>query len=207
MSNNSLIDLTGMRFGKLLVLKRHPENSKSGNARWICKCDCGNESIVIGSKLRSQHTKSCGCNKLSDIAQGHSTERLYRIWIGMKNRCYKKNNDNYKWYGAKGITICKEWLDSFISFREWALDNGYNDDLSIDRIDNDGSYSPKNCRWVTMKFQANNKTNNRLIQFRKKSYTVSELSDLLKVPYWTVVNQRKLGWDIEKIAKEAGYVG
>lgn len=121
----------------------------------------------------------------------------------MKNRCYKKDNDNYQYYGGRGIEICPEWKEDFIAFQTWALSNGYADNLSIDRIDTNGNYEPKNCRWVDTKTQANNRRNNRIIVYLNNEYTVSEFADFLKVSYWTVRNQLGLGWPIEKIVQKA----
>lgn len=121
----------------------------------------------------------------------------------MKNRCYKKNNDNYQYYGGRGIAICPEWKEDFIAFKTWALSNGYNSNLSIDRIDTNGNYEPKNCRWVDIKTQANNRRNNHIVIYLDNEYTISEFADFLKVSYWTVRNQLKLGWPIEKIVQKA----
>lgn len=203
MKDNQLKNLVERQFGELIVLKRNPVNSKSGNARWDCKCSCGNIATVIGSKLRSGTTKSCGCARKSKIAQGFSKTRLYRIWSLMKKRCYRNENENFKHYGGRGIEVCDEWKKDFIAFRSWALSNGYADNLSIDRIDVNGNYEPKNCRWVDTKTQANNRRNNRIIIYLNNEYTVSEFADFLKVSYWTVRNQLKLGWPIEKIVQKA----
>lgn len=203
MKDNQLKNLVERQFGELIVLKRNPVNSKSGNAHWDCKCSCGNIATVIGSKLRSGTTKSCGCARKSKIAQGFSKTRLYRIWSLMKKRCYRNENENFKHYGGRGIEVCDEWKKDFIAFRSWALSNGYADNLSIDRIDVNGNYEPKNCRWVDTKTQANNRRNNRIIIYLNNEYTVSEFADFLKVSYWTVRNQLKLGWPIEKIVQKA----
>ena len=195
---STAIDITGKRFGKLTVLKKHPEKSKSGNIRWICQCDCGNTTVVIGSHLRSNHTTSCGCNKLSKIANGHSAERIYRTWKKMHERCENPKHDRFKWYGAKGISVCKEWKD-FMIFRNWAMANGYNDSLTIDRINFKGNYCPENCRWVDMKFQANNRSNNRIIEIDQKKFTVSQLSIEYNLSQSTIFNRLKLGWDVYRI--------
>lgn len=200
MANNTLNQLTGQRFGKLTVIKRAEQNSKSGNAMWVCKCDCTNDVTVIGSHLRSGHTTSCGCNRISERSMGHSKDRLYRTWMGMHNRCYNHNHDRFKWYGGKGISICDEWHE-FISFRAWALSNGYTDELTIDRIDADRNYCPDNCKWVDMKVQANNRSNNRILQYRDKQYTATQLAEAHGLSPHTVFNRLKLGWDVDQIVE------
>lgn len=200
--NDKSIDITNCKFGKLTVIKRDLCNSKSGNAKWVCKCDCGNIISVIGSKLRNSHTTSCGCNRISEKACGHSKERLYRIWLGMNSRCNNKNADNFQWYGGRGIKICDEW-NNFMLFRQWALSSGYADNLSIDRIDSDGNYCPENCRWASYKEQQNNRSNNRIITYNNIKYTCAQFAEELDVPYYTIKNQIKLGWSIEKIVDKA----
>lgn len=152
-SKTATKEIIGQRFGKLTVISRHGTH-KRGGALWKCQCECGNECIAKTSDLTRGSTTSCGCNR----GKHHMTDtRLYRIWKGMKSRCYYPNNDNYDYYGGRGIEICEEWRDNFEEFRNWALQNSYNDDLSIDRIDVDGNYEPSNCRWVDWKTQCNNR--------------------------------------------------
>ena len=164
-----LVDLTGQRFGKLVVVER-AGSSISGFAMWRCRCDCGKIAIVIGRNLRTGNTRSCGClyvdernTRLATINITHGATccgnrtRLYNIWSGMKERCYNHSAINYKNYGGRGITICTEWLHDFKAFRDWALSHGYQEGLSIDRIDNDKGYSPDNCRWATAKEQRHNR--------------------------------------------------
>lgn len=162
------IDLIGQRFGRLIVVSR-AENDRQGQAQWNCVCDCGNFSIVRSRHLKYGRVKSCGCYHLERDSECHtkhslSETRLYKIYLGMKQRCYNTKNHAYKHYGGRGITICAEWLDkdnSFINFYNWAMSNGYRSDLSIDRIDVNGNYEPCNCRWATAKEQQNNRRNNR----------------------------------------------
>ena len=187
-------------FGKLTVLHRADINSKSGNARWVCQCKCGNTSIVIGSKLRIGYTKSCGCNKTSETACGESGTRLHRIWTLMFKRCYDPESHNYHWYGGRGITICPEWKD-FFAFKEWAITHGYKETLTIDRIDSLKGYSPINCRWATAKEQQNNKRSNKILKFNSQTYTATQFADALSLSTYTVFNRLKMGWTPERIAK------
>lgn len=206
MRKSTIIDLTHQTFGKLFVLEKDNIKTKSGNTKWICQCECGGRVSVIGSHLRSGHTKSCGCNKISDIARGFSATRLYRIWVNMHNRCYNEKHDSFQWYGKKGVTICNEW-HNFIPFREWALSNGYNDKLSIDRISSAGNYEPKNCRWKTQKEQMNNVSSNHIIEHQGIKYTMAEFSDNHGLNYWTVNNRIRAGWSLKRIIETPERVG
>ncbi len=175
-----LTDLTGRRFGRLIVLNRHTEN-KRGKPVWVCKCDCGNITCVPGSYLTRGNTKSCGCFRRDYSSVTHKTHgmsknnRLYRIWNGMKDRCLNPSGKYWKRYGERGISVCNEWKDNFTAFRDWALSNGYEDSLTLDRIDNNQGYSPANCRWATYKTQENNRSNNILYRIDGNIVTLAQL--------------------------------
>ena len=186
-------DLTGMKFNRLTVMCR-VENSKTGQSRWKCKCDCGNESIVTGSRLTKGIIKSCGCLTREvtierNYRHGLTKTRLYHTWRDMKDRCYNANKPKYKNYGFRGITVCDEWLHDFKAFYDWSIANGYNDILTIDRIDVDKGYSPDNCRWANDKTQANNKTTNHYVKYGDRVLTVSELAEEVGLTYNTLIRR------------------
>lgn len=147
------LNLIDQRFGRLIAI-RATEKRKNGKIIWLCKCDCGNSVEIRSSALKHGDIKSCGCLQKEIITRirfkhGEEGTRLYIIWSNMKLRCLNKNNPAYKRYGERGIEICDEWKNDFLAFRFWAILNGYQDHLTIDRIDNDGDYEPNNCQFLT----------------------------------------------------------
>ena len=153
-------DLVGKKFDRLTVVE-YSHTNKHGKAMWVCLCECGNTIVASGSHLVNGHTSSCGClkNEISGARfrkHGLKHTRLYRIWMDMRSRCTYESMKCFKDYGGRGIKVCEEWQNSFEAFYNWAIANGYSDDLSIDRIDVNGNYEPSNCRWATMKEQRAN---------------------------------------------------
>lgn len=151
------IDRTGQRYGSLVAIRR-AENDACGKAQWLCKCDCGNVVVVPSRKLLNKHP-SCGClyNGKPMIYRRSHSNKLYNQWSGMIYRCTHQNASHYERYGERGIAVCDEWGSNFEAFVEWSLANGYSADLEIDRINNNGDYSPENCRWVPHKENSRNR--------------------------------------------------
>ena len=202
-------NLVGMKFGRLTVIDRESPKSKKTKGLWVCKCECGNVIKVNTSALKSGNTTSCGCKRKETLRQlrtkhGESDTRLYKVWLDMKRRCYNAKDVDYKNYGGRGITVCDEWKDSFVSFSQWAYENGYDKDApkgqcTIDRIDVNGCYEPENCRWVNIHIQSNNKRNNRILTYNGESHTLSEWCEIVNIPYNCLqLRLNKLHWSVEK---------
>lgn len=188
-------DLSDMRFG-FLVAKECVGSNAKGHAIWKCLCDCGAEKNILGNALLTGHTKSCGAS-IHRQRHGDCGKRLNFIWSNMISRCNNPNYNNYDRYGGRGITVCEEWKNSYENFREWALSHGYADNLTIDRIDNDGNYEPSNCRWATKREQGNNRSSCLFFTIGTQTLTLMQWCKLVGISYTTVSSRLKRGWCIE----------
>lgn len=177
-------------------------NGKRNNY-WKCKCDCGNEFESTGIHIRSGACKSCGCFQKEKAKERHTVHggkytRLYRVWAGMKGRCEKETNPAYYNYGGRGIRVCDDW-HNFAVFREWAINNGYDEtaqhgECTLDRINNNKNYEPSNCRWITMREQANNKRTNRFVEFQNETKTIAEWSKIIGISENLIMQRLNRGW-------------
>lgn len=197
-------DISGQRFGRLVAVERD-YSVESRKAHWICECDCGNKKTVRGDSLGK--VNSCGCLKeeqdKANLTANHthkmSGSKLYQAWTGMKQRCYNPNNQKYKNYGERGIRVCAEWKEDSNTFIEWALNNGFSENLTLDRIDVNGDYEPNNCRWITNQEQCENRTTNVLVSYNGDTITLKRYAQLTGKNYGTMVSRYQRGWSIEEV--------
>jgi hypothetical protein len=200
-----VIDLVGKKFGNLLVLSITKRRFSNGGVIWKCQCDCGNIKEIGAYSLKSGHTKSCGCLRYDEFhlkqsakkatTHGMCFTRPHNIWRGMLQRCINKNLPCYRYYGGRGIKVCDRW-QSFKNFWE-DMKEKYKDNLTINRINNDGNYEPSNCSWVTMKEQARNKRTNHFITYKGETKTLQEWADISGIRQPTIRNRLKYHWSIE----------
>ena len=190
-------DLKGQKFGYWTVVERAENHPAARSAQWLCECECGTKKIIRASALKSGKSKSCGCHKndYNKIHGGKGT-RLYECWRHMRYRCDNKNNQAYEMYGARGIKVCDEWQE-FGTFRDWALENGYSDNLTLDRIDVNGNYEPSNCRWADAVTQMNNRRSTPHYTVDGRSLTISQWSRETGIPRSTILNRLKRGMSFE----------
>lgn len=207
-------DLCGKRFGRLTVIERAPNKVNRRNSFWKCQCDCGRSTVVIGTNLVLGRTHSCGCLNSEIIAQRNRDKadgkyrnpRLYNIYYGMRTRCYNSEDGGYHRYGERGIRVCDEWLNDYFAFQEWALSHGYQDGLTLDRIDFNGDYEPNNCRWATAKMQANNRRTNVYLSAHGETHTVSEWSQITGISMAAIYGRLRNGWSHEDaVSIQTGY--
>lgn len=191
---NRFINLTGQKFNMLTIVS-FAGFDNGHRSRWNCKCECGNDKIITGYDIKSGHSVSCGCfarmkvkNKMT--THGLRKHPLYNIWAGMKQRCNNFNSLAYKNYGGRGIKICKEWDDSFKNFYNWAIKNGYNDNLTIERINNDDGYNPNNCKFIPFEDQAKNKRSSKIWIIKGKIF----YNHMDAAKFFNVVRSTIIGW-------------
>lgn len=185
---------TGEKINRLKLIKY------TSNGKGIFLCECGTVKEISRYNVERGAVKSCGClfkEHPNNTKHSGSRTRLYIIWKGIRQRCNNPNCKIYKNYGGRGIKICNEWND-YNNFKEWAINNGYKENLSIDRIDVNGNYTPENCRWTTSKVQANNKRNNRLLTLNGTTKTMSEWSEETGIKVATIWDRLNKGWSVEK---------
>lgn len=200
-------NLNGMKYGRLTVLYDTEKiNEKTGSKYCMCRCSCGRTIEVMKTSLKSGNTKSCGCLNKERLKKqkihykhGGTHTKLYNLWWKIKQRCYCEYDNSYKNYGGRGITMCDEWLNDYIAFKEWAIKNGYKEGLSIDRIDNDGNYEPSNCRWATKKEQANNRRTNIKLAYNNETHNLKEWAELLNINDGTLRSRYVKGYKIEDV--------
>ena len=202
---NKTRDITGQKFGNLTAIRYdHRDESNIDKPHyWLFRCDCGKEMVVKKSAVTSGNTSRCPSCSAKLMAKYNTTHgctktRLYKEWKGMIERCECKSHTSWGRYGAKGITICDEW-HKFEPFRDWAIANGYNDNLTIDRINSNGNYEPSNCRWASVREQANNKKSTIWITYDGETMQLSYWADNLGISYHTLYDRlHRYGWSIEK---------
>lgn len=200
-TNMKFIDLTNQKFGRLTVLEYIGHKGKRN--LWKCRCECGKITEVVTYHLTKNIVKSCGClrtEKLIERSTSHNKRysKIYNRWKGIKQRCLNPNQPSYINYGGRGITICDEWKNDFMSFYNWSMQNGYAEKLTIDRINNDGNYEPSNCRWVDRKTQNNNTRANHLLTYNGKTLNISQWANLYNLSYSCLKTRIRNGWSIEK---------
>ena len=199
---NNIESLIGERFGRLIVIGE-VGRTKRMQRLWLCKCDCGNTKILTTGVLKNGAVKSCGCLRSEMVSNknyrhGMSETKIYKTWKSMKYRCFNSNADEYERYGGRGITICKDWL-IFENFCNWAMQNGYDDSLTIDRIDNDGNYEPNNCRWISLRKQMRNKSINRKLTYKGETKCLIEWAEYFEINPSTIRTRiDRYGWPVEK---------
>lgn len=192
-----VINLEGIRFGKLKVLSfAYCKNRKS---YWNCVCDCGKNKIARSDSLKDGNLKSCGCLQYEHaiITHNKSNSKLYQVYYSMKNRCYNEKDKNFKYYGGKKVSVYTDWLNDFMLFYDWSIENGYIEGLTLDRINVNGNYEPSNCRWITQQNQANNTTRNRKYEINGEILNITQLSKKYNVNRNTLNYRLNQEWELE----------
>lgn len=193
----------GKKYGRLTVVEYL--GVFNGRSKFLCRCDCGSERVVRANNLKTGNTTSCGClhiqrniERLTKHGGTRENPKLYYVWAAMLQRCHNAKNKWYANYGGRGIVVCEEWRTSYESFREWAFNSGYVENLTIDRIDVNGNYEPSNCQWATKKEQVRNRRVTRFLTFKDKTLPVAEWAERAGLPYRTLHTRINKGWSIER---------
>ena len=190
----------GKRFNSLTVVGFKPRQTSSGNQWfWICKCDCGTEKTMVPGNVITGHSKTCGCGKKRGCVakRDDAGKKLHKIWRGMLERC-GRDTEQYRRYYGRGIKVCDEWHD-YKNFENWANENGYVAGLSIERTDNDGDYSPENCKWIDRSLQARNRGTTLWVHYDGRTMSLAEACEITNMPYKQVFSRIKyLGWTVER---------
>lgn len=212
---SNLKDLSNEKYGRLTAVELSQKRS-GRKTYWDCLCDCGNYKTVRTDSLKSGKVRSCGCLKKEQdlinlpngqglVTHGLSKHRVYNVWKGMMSRCYNSSNTRFKHYGGRGIEVCADWQD-VEKFYDWSLKNGYQETLTIERIDVNGNYEPLNCKWATWKEQANNKTNSKTIEFKGLVKTLTQWSESTGIPYNTLVSRINYGIEPPMLFEKEDFV-
>lgn len=201
------IDISGIKYGRLLVESFN--GRKNSQSYWNCVCDCGNNCVINGAKIKNGHTKSCGCllkeeRGKKSITHGRSHTPEHNVWMAMKSRCYNQKNKSYTDYGERGVIMCERWLgkDGFINFL-YDMGERPSNKHEIEREDNNGIYDPQNCSWQLRKKQANNKRSNRVIEFNGESKTMAQWAEKFGISGHTIGKRLKRGWPVDRAIKTA----
>ncbi|WP_373894426.1 hypothetical protein [Virgibacillus sp. CBA3643] len=209
--NAAVIDMTDEKISYLTA------KEYVGNSKWLCLCDCGNVTIVRRIELKyakegtaGKGVHSCGCMRGKLLSKANSTKRrnntkLYKVYDSMKQRCLNHNNHAFKDYGGRGIKVCKEWLNSYESFYYWAIQNGYKDELTIDRINVNGNYEPSNCRWVGWDVQYTNKRNTIRVEVKGEFLTIPEISKKYLLSDTAVYYRYYQGYRGDELIRPSGF--
>lgn len=200
MHGKRLVVNPGDKYGRLTIIEE--TQKKNGKRYFLCRCECGNEKTVRLDSLAHGITISCGCynREISSVVNtkhGLYQSRIYRIWSGMKRRCFNSKFKEFHNYGGRGITVCDDWLN-FMCFYNWAMANGYQDYLTLERKDVNGNYEPSNCTWITLTEQKRNTTITKIITFNGESLTLRQWAKRIGIHCSALCLRLKNGWTLEK---------